>query len=335
LNKLMASTMHETTIIEKLDQINKQVVVIVGDIILDHYQWGEVTRISPEAPVPVVYVEKETYCLGGAANVARNIRSMGAEPYLVGVVGDDKYGQQIEQLLQQENIKGGIYFSSERKTTLKTRVMGNSQQIVRVDMESLTPLSSKEFKALEDSYASAQAGSYVIVSDYGKGLINEHTLNMIKNRKLIIDPKNKNFNRYQDIYIMTPNKNEAQEGSGQLIETREDIIIAGKKIIQKNQSANLLITMGPEGMVLFKDNGEIIHITTSARKVFDVTGAGDTVIGVLGMCLEAGIDLEAGCILANFAAGIVVGQIGTAAANKNELINAINTMKIPEINQWE
>jgi rfaE bifunctional protein kinase chain/domain len=327
--------MHEKTILEKLDKINKQTVVIVGDIILDHYQWGEVTRISPEAPVPVVYVEKETYCLGGAANVARNISSMGAEPYLIGVVGDDKYGEQIDQLLQQENIKRGIYFSRERKTTLKTRVMGNSQQIVRVDMESHTPLSSREFKALEDIYASTQAGSYVIVSDYGKGLINDHTLGMIKNRKIIIDPKNKNFTRYQDIYIMTPNKNEAQEGSGQLIETREDIIIAGKKIIKKNQTANLLITMGPEGMVLFKDNGTIIHITTSARKVFDVTGAGDTVIGVLGMCLEAGIDLESGCILANFAAGIVVGQIGTAAANKNELINAINTMKIPEINQWE
>ncbi len=327
--------MRQLKIIEKINRINRQTVVIVGDIILDHYQWGEVTRISPEAPVPVVYVEKETYCLGGAANVAKNVKSMGAEPYLVGVVGNDKYGEQIKELLKKEKISNGIYVSADRKTTLKTRVMGNTQQIVRVDMESLAPLTNIESKGLAAIYSSVQESSFVIVSDYGKGLINESTLKMMKNRKAIIDPKNKNFNKYQDVFIMTPNKKEAQEGSGEIIETKRDIIRAGKKIIEKNRSANLLITMGPEGMVLFKDNGEIIHITTSARKVFDVTGAGDTVIGVLGLSLEAGIDLETGCILANLAAGIVVGQIGTAVAGKDELVTAMKKMKIPESNRWE
>jgi len=327
--------MHQKTIISKIKKIDKQNIVIVGDVILDHYQWGEVTRISPEAPVPVVCVEKETYRLGGAANVARNIKSMGAEPYLVGIVGNDINGKLITKLLHQENISSSILSSSHRKTTLKTRVMGNSQQIVRIDTESLVSLTSSEYEGLWKIYSSAPASRYVIVSDYGKGLINDQTLGMLRDRKAIIDPKIKNFNRYKDVHIMTPNKKEAQEGNGEMIENREDIILAGKKIMAKSKSANLLITMGPEGMVLFKDSKEIVHITTSARKVYDVTGAGDTVIGVLGACLESGIDLETGCILANYAAGIVVGQIGSATANKSELEEAIKKMGIPEINRWE
>ena len=327
--------MHEKVIIEKLKRINKQTVMIVGDIILDHYQWGDVTRISPEAPVPVVCVNNETYRLGGAANVARNIKSIGAEPYLVGVIGNDQSGDLIKQLLNQENIANEIYLSTERKTTVKTRVMGNTQQIVRIDTESLVPLSRKEYAGIEKIYSAAPPSRYVIVSDYGKGLVNDQTLDMVMDRKMIIDPKIKNFNRYKDVYLMTPNKKEAQEGSGKIIENEADIILAGKEIMNKNKSANLLITMGPDGMVLFKNNGEILHITTSARKVYDVTGAGDTVIGILGSCLEADIDLETGCILANFAAGIVVGQIGSAVAGKDDVETAIRKMEVSEINHWK
>lgn len=326
--------MNTHSIIKKLRKINKQCVIIVGDIMLDHYQWGEVTRISPEAPVPVVRVEKETYRLGGAANVAKNIRSMGGDPYLIGMVGDDEYGSHIIKLLNEDNISFGIHVSRDRKTTIKTRVMGNSQQIVRIDKESDCFLNSDESGSIERIYQSADQSGFVIVSDYGKGLINNHTLGLFKNRKSIIDPKNKNFSSYKDIYIMTPNRKEAQEGCGEIIENKSDIIKAGKKILKKNRSENLLVTMGPEGMVLFKNNGEITHITTSARKVYDVTGAGDTVIGVLGVCLEAGVDLESSCVLANFAAGIVVGQIGSASAGKDEVEEAIKKMGIPEINRW-
>ncbi len=327
--------MIEDALLKAIDRINHQTVGIVGDIILDHYQWGEVTRISPEAPVPVVYVEKETYRLGGAANVARNISSLGADPYLAGMVGADKYGEQIKKLLDQEGITSGLYCSNHRRTTLKTRVMGNTQQIVRIDMESLAPLSDLECFGLEEAYSRVRSGKYVIVSDYGKGSITRRTLNMVKDKKIVLDPKNKNFNIYQNIFLMTPNKSEARECSGLAMESRKDIIMSGKKIMEKIDLKNLLITMGPEGMVLFTGDGRIYHITTSARKVYDVTGAGDTVIGVLGLCLEADIDLVTACILANFAAGIVVGQIGTASATKKELKTAVKAMKIPEINQWE
>lgn len=321
-------------IIQKINKINKQKIVIMGDIILDHYQWGEVNRISPEAPVPVVYVGNETYRLGGAANVARNIKTLGAEPYLIGVVGQDKYAEQIMSLLNEEEIECGLHISEDRKTTLKTRVMGNTQQIVRVDIESLDSLTSTEFKELEKIYSGAPPSKFLIVSDYGKGMVNDQTLEMVQDRKIIVDPKNKNFCRYKNIFIMTPNKKEAVEGSGKIIDSRTDLIEAGQKIMAENNVKNLLITMGPEGMVLFRESGEILHITTSARKVFDVTGAGDTVISVLGACLESDIDLESGCILANFAAGIVVGQVGTVAASKKELVDAVKQMDIPEINRW-
>ncbi|MFP4109157.1 MAG: bifunctional heptose 7-phosphate kinase/heptose 1-phosphate adenyltransferase [Desulfonatronovibrio sp.] len=325
----------QNKILQKINRINKQKIVILGDIILDHYQWGEVNRISPEAPVPVVYVGKETYRLGGAANVARNIKALGAEPYLIGVVGRDKYGEQITGLLNEEGIECGLYTSAERKTTLKTRVMGNTQQIVRVDIESLDSLTETEFKELENIYSRAPQSQFLIVSDYGKGMVNDQTLEMVQDRKIIVDPKNKNFSRYKNIFIMTPNKKEAVEGSGKIIESKNDLVQAGQKIIRENKVKNLLITMGPEGMVLFRESGEIIHITTSARKVFDVTGAGDTVIGVLGACLESDVDLESGCILANFAAGIVVGQVGTVAASRKELVNTVKQIKIPEINRWK
>lgn len=321
-------------LIENINKINKQRVVIIGDVILDHYQWGQVDRISPEAPVPVVLVEQETYRLGGAANVAKNIKSMGAEPYLVGLVGSDKYGQQLQDLLTREGIPHCLYKSRQRKTTLKTRIMGNSQQIVRIDMESQFPMDNDEIKGLEKGLADAPGGKYVALSDYGKGSINNRTLEMVNERSLIIDPKNKNFNNYKKCFIMTPNKKEAQEGSGHIIENDSDIIVAGKIIKKKNKCQNLLMTTGREGMVLFAANGRITHISTSARNVYDVTGAGDTVTAVLALCLEAEIDLLSSCILANFAAGIVVGQIGTASATKQELINAISTGECPQIKSW-
>ncbi len=322
-------------ILKKLNKLQGQDIAIMGDIILDHYQWGQVSRISPEAPVPVVYVESETYRLGGAANVARNIKAMGAEPFLMGVVGKDKYGKQIQDLLDQEEIKTSLCLSEQRKTTLKTRVMGNNQQIVRIDIENLNPLTINEFNRLKELYASSASSEYVIVSDYGKGTINDATLDLVKDRKTIIDPKNINFHRYQNIFIMTPNKLEAAHGSGVRINTREDIVQAGRKIMTDNKADNLLITMGPDGMVLFSNTGEVVNIKSSAKKVFDVTGAGDTVIGVLGACLESGIDLESGCILANIAAGIVVGQIGTAAAGVNEVQSVIAQSGMPEVSRWD
>lgn len=327
--------MDQEQILSELNKIQNQSIVIMGDIILDHYQWGEVTRISPEAPVPVVYVEKETYRLGGAANVARNCKAMGADPYLIGTVGKDKYGEDILNILEEEGIRFNIFRSDQRKSTLKTRVIGNNQQIVRVDMENLSDLKQEEVIQLKKIFNKTPECEYLIISDYGKGTINKKTLDLGKEKKVIIDPKNKNYSNYQNGFIMTPNRNEAQECSNVIIESEQDIISAGKKIIKKCRLENLLITLGPQGMALFKENGQIINISTSAKKVYDVTGAGDTVIGVLGACLEAKISLEIGCILANFAAGIVVGQVGTVAADKMSVENAVKNLKIPEVSRWE
>lgn len=327
--------MNQKQILSELNKIQNQSIVIMGDIILDHYQWGEVTRISPEAPVPVVYVEKETYRLGGAANVAKNCKAMGADPFLIGTVGKDKYGDAIRNILEEEGIKFNILESAERKTTLKTRVIGNNQQIVRVDMENLSDLKHEEVQQLKKIFNNSPACKHLIISDYGKGIINKKTLNLGKEKRVIIDPKNKNFSNYKNGFIMTPNIKEAQECSNVRIETRQDIISAGKEIIKKSRLENLLITLGPQGMALFKANEQIIHICTSAKKVYDVTGAGDTVIGVLGACLEAGVSLETGCILANFAAGIVVGQVGTMAADKVAVEKAVKNLDKPEISRWD
>ncbi|WP_028573740.1 bifunctional heptose 7-phosphate kinase/heptose 1-phosphate adenyltransferase [Desulfonatronovibrio hydrogenovorans] len=319
---------------KKLNRINNQPLVIWGDVILDHYQWGEVSRISPEAPVPVVRVESETYRLGGAANVARNIKSVGGKPSLIGLIGRDKFGDQVQEMLSGEGILNNLHSSLKRNTTLKTRVMGNNQQIVRVDTESRTRPDKNEISGLAEAYKKSLKSGYAVISDYGKGVINPQTLHLASDKKLIIDPKNNNFKNYKQAFIMTPNKKEAQEGSGIRLDSKEEIIKAGKKIIAANELENLLITMGPDGMVLFQKNGSITHISTSARKVFDVTGAGDTVIGVLAICLEAEIDLLASCILANYAAGIVVGEIGTVATTKDDIIKSIQELETPAINQW-
>ncbi|WP_045211981.1 bifunctional heptose 7-phosphate kinase/heptose 1-phosphate adenyltransferase [Desulfonatronovibrio magnus] len=304
-----------------LNLIDRQNNIIIGDIILDHYQWGEVSRISPEAPVPVVVVENETYRLGGAANVARNCKAIGGSPYLIGVVGCDSHADMIEKLLHEEGIDSGILRSDNRRTTVKTRVMGNTQQIVRVDMESINPLNESEQLQLQQFWNESPDSDFVIISDYGKGAIDDFILKMV-NRKIIIDPKNKNFANYHRGFIMTPNLKEAREMSGIDIQSREDLITAGKNIIDRCNLNYLLITMGPHGMALFDEN-KVVQIKNSARTVFDVTGAGDTVIGVLCSALEAGIDLKSACIIANTAAGLVVGQIGTAAASKSEVQKAL------------
>ncbi len=321
-------------LISSLEQINGQVTLVLGDIMLDHYQWGEVSRISPEAPVPVVFIHKETYSLGGAGNVARNIKTLGGEPFLVGIVGDDEHGERIFAELKSENIACDLIVSTRRKTTLKTRVIGNSQQIVRVDIENNSHIDARDEALVLKKIAEHRYGEYVLVSDYGKGLVKKKILCALTDRKVVLDPKNKNFRDYKNLFIMTPNQKEAEQGSGISIENQKSIIRAGKKLISSKGLSNLLITMGPEGMVLFSGDGPITHFPTSARKVYDVTGAGDTVIAALGTGIQAGMSLSESCMLANYAAGYVVGQVGTAAADKESILQAIELLEAPKIYQW-
>ena len=325
--------MKKDRLISCLKKINGQEILVVGDIMLDHYQWGHVERISPEAPVPVVSVYKETYLLGGAGNVARNIKSLGGEPVLIAIIGRDQYGDKIKQLLQKEKINYHLIVSDNRPTTIKTRVIAHNQQIVRIDQEKCLKLSGAEEENLYHILKKINPHEYVLVSDYGKGLIGPGLFERFKNHKIILDPKTQNFNDYDEIFIMTPNKKETEENAHLKIKATEDIIKAGKRLLEVKKLKNLLVTLGPEGMALFREDRSIFHIPTCAQIVYDVTGAGDTVIAVLALCLTCGIDLLTACCLANYAAGIVVGQVGTATTTQQELAQTIQKLEPPKIAQ--
>jgi len=322
-------------ILDSLSQIKNNKVVIVGDLMLDKYQWGEVERISPEAPVPVVRIEKEDHYLGGAGNVARNIKYLGGNPYLIGICGQDQAGQQLRNLLKKEDIEHTLLTSKERKTTEKIRVIARNQQVVRVDMDPDSKITSEQENMLLTTAIESIENNYVIASDYGKGVIGRRTLEELTRKfKVILDPKTVNKNIYQNLFLMTPNRSEAGELIGLELTDKQSIINAGKKLQAKYELQNLVITMGGNGMAVFEQQ-EIWHIPTLAQKVFDVTGAGDTVIGTLALSLQAGNDLLSSCQLANAAAGHVVAQVGTAAARITDIREMLNEQNKWQCEQWK
>jgi rfaE bifunctional protein kinase chain/domain len=302
-------------------------IAVIGDIILDKYLWGEVERISPEAPVPIVDVKKETVSLGGAANVANNIVSLGATAYMVGVIGDDENGRIIEKLLKDRGINPVLLKDLSRPTVEKTRVIAVSQQLIRIDREDRKPLNYEIEESLIKSIEKIKENiDGFIVSDYGKGVITNKVIGYIKSLKksIFVDPKPSNFDLYKDITIMTPNKKEAYEGSK--LDKSLPVEEVGKKIMKQLNLNQLLITLGSEGMALFEGEG-IIKIPAKARKVFDVTGAGDTVISVLALSKLSGGSWEESATISNYAAGYVVGEIGTATIDKETLLKTIEYQK--------
>jgi len=303
----------------------------VGDVILDHLIFGTVNRISPEAPVPVVWVNKESFLCGGAANVGLNLRALGASVNLCGVIGDDRFGKDLLSLTVKSGINTKLVVKDkQRPTTLKTRVIAHQQQVVRVDRESLKFLSSsvnklivrKISKCLDDFDA-------VIIEDYGKGVINPFIVKSIielcrKKKKIItVDPKEEHFDYYQNVTALTPNLKEAEVLAGVKAKDDEGIASLGKKIIEKLSPEALLVTLGEGGMALFA-NGRYRNIPTAALEVFDVTGAGDTVISVFTLSLACGASYEEAALIANFAAGIVVGKLGAATTTKKEISRIID-----------
>ncbi|MBU1002475.1 MAG: D-glycero-beta-D-manno-heptose-7-phosphate kinase [Proteobacteria bacterium] len=305
-------------------------VLIIGDLVLDHYVVGRVARISPEAPVPVVHVEEERYILGGAGNVARNIKALGGEPTIVGVCGMDADGERLLRLLREAGITAHAVCDSDRPTIRKTRIVAQNQQVVRVDYEKTHLLSEGVTEQLFDYLRDRvlEAG-VIILSDYGKGLVTQpfmdrlwSLLNAMEHRPpVFVDPKTRNFQLYEGVDLLTPNAMEAQEGAGvELVPSdRHSVQRAGLQIFEKLGNANLLITLGAKGMALFQGPEQVTHIPTAARKVFDVTGAGDTVIAMMGLAVSQGLDLITACELANLAAGIVVGEVGTASASIDDI----------------
>lgn len=304
-----------------LDDFSKVNVLIVGDIMLDRYWWGSVNRISPEAPVPVVDLKSVTLAAGGAANVAANVAGLGARSFLVGVMGDDADGFLFAKVLADQKISADFLFKlSSRPTTVKTRVVGHNQQIVRIDQETKDKLSEEdEAEVLKIIKSVAGQIQILIISDYGKGFLTEKLLSSLitsfsnKGILILVDPKGKNFQKYKGANLITPNKHEISEAFSLENEERATIEKFGTRIIEKLSLDALLVTQGEEGMTLFQKNDAPVHLPATAREVYDVTGAGDTVIACLAVALASGMSFLESARVANTAAGLIVEQLGTAA----------------------
>lgn len=307
-------------------------VVVIGDIIMDEYLWGDVSRISPEAPVPVVEIKQETKMLGGAANVINNIASLGGKPILCGVIGDDAMGREIAYKMKNLGLRtDGIITEPGRPTSIKTRVVAHNQQVVRFDRESRKELGSESKTRILD-FIQQMKGRYdvLIVADYGKGVISAELMGGLRSLALdseaiiAVDPKIGNFECYQGVDVITPNHHEAAAFCRIEITDNQSLERAGRQMLNELNCRCVLITQGQHGMTLFEDRGEISHIPTVARKVFDVTGAGDTVISAFCLALASGMDLKSAATIANFAAGIVVGEVGTSTVTAEELKKVIS-----------
>jgi rfaE bifunctional protein kinase chain/domain len=314
-----------------IDQFKKASLLVVGDVMIDEFIWGTVSRISPEAPVPVVAVTRENLLLGGAANVVYNVHSLGGRVLLAGVIGNDRMGERIKELLAHEKIdQNGLIGEAGRPTTVKTRVIAHSQQVVRFDREYREPISSQsqeEILHYLDKHWDSVDG--IIISDYGKGLLVPVLMNFIMDKRkgdkklVAVDPKTNNFALYRGATIVTPNRLEAEAAAGIQINDENSLMKVGNALLERFASQAVLITRGEEGMVLFERTGAVVNVPTVAKEVYDVTGAGDTVISALTLALASGSNFSEAAVVANYAAGIVVGKVGTATVTPEELKKAI------------
>lgn len=306
-------------------------LLVIGDLILDHYVMGRVSRISPEAPVPVVHVESETLRLGGAANVFNNILALGGKADLCGVIGADESGRLLlKELGKSRSGRGGVIIDHDRPTTRKSRVIAHNQQIVRYDMEGRQELKGTLQKRLLRYVESRiRELSCIVVSDYAKGVVSAALMSeltrvaALRKIPIIVDPKVEHFSYYKGVTVMTPNHLEATQAAGLHGDDDQTINQAGAVIRQRLGCQSVLITRGEKGMSLYEGEGTSWHLPTQARQVYDVTGAGDTVIGTLALALATGASMREAATLANHAAGIVVGMVGTATVSPKQLLEAV------------
>lgn len=306
-------------------------VAVVGDLMLDRFIWGSVSRISPEAPVPIVREERRSASLGGAGNVARNVRALGGRVALAGLVGDDADGRDLRSLCDEAGIAAdGILAVPGRPTTVKTRIVAHHQHVVRFDREEDGAAPDSAAAALRTRALEAIASSQVlIVSDYDKGAIGADLLKAAlgeasrRGLPVVVDPKTRLMDHYRPATIVTPNARETAEAWGRPVRTDADLQAAGRALLERLGSPWLLITRGERGMLLLPAQGEAIEVPARAREVFDVSGAGDTVAATLALALASGATVVEAVILANHAAGVVVGKLGTAALDPGELLQAV------------
>jgi D-glycero-beta-D-manno-heptose-7-phosphate kinase len=315
---------------EILRKFKNQKIAVIGDLILDKYIYGDVDRISPEAPVPIVKVIREKFVPGGAANVAANISTLGGSPFLFGIVGKDQYKDILLQKTTELNIEtSGIFIDSNKTTIRKTRVIGLNQQLLRIDYENTDYIETHQEEKFINKLKAIEDLSAIIVSDYTKGTITKQLMRQLiqyseeNNILLIVDPKPKHKGWYAGSSLITPNQKEAQEMSGIIIETKGDFIKSGEILINKFNS-DVIITAGADGIYVFGKNSQPVHIPTVAREVYDVSGAGDTVIATLALTLSCGATLNNAAILANHAAGIKVSKTGTYPIFLEELMKEVH-----------
>jgi D-glycero-beta-D-manno-heptose-7-phosphate kinase len=320
---------------DRLTQIQKgftgKRIAVVGDLMLDRYFWGRVVRISPEAPVPVVEVAEESTRLGGAANVANNIASLGGVPIMIGVVGKDAGAESLRTIVAEKGFPvNGIVVDNSRPTTIKTRVIAHAQHVVRIDQEEKVDLNAETqgrvLAALESQIKSLDG---IILEDYNKGVLTKglikSVIQLAKDHKkpVTVDPKSNNFFEYQGVSVFKPNRKEAEEALGRRLHTINDMEGAARDLLKKLNADNILLTLGEMGMILLERNGLPAHVETKARHVADVSGAGDTVIATLTMAIAAGATIQESASLANYAGGIVCGEVGIVPIERDILIQTI------------
>ena len=297
---------------------------------LDQFVWGDVSRISPEAPVPVVEVQKETMLLGGAANVANNLRAMGSPVILGGVVGKDAMGEDLRKLAKSGGIDAAAVVDGIRPTTIKTRIIARGQQVVRVDRENNNSLNESSIKALAEAFERLAPGiDGIIVSDYAKGVVSARFMDELRKISgkrgipLLVDPKPAHSHLYHGVTLVTPNRQEAEAMASLEIKDTESLSQAAQEIQGRLGTEAVLITRGSHGMALWQRENGLFTVPTMAREVFDVTGAGDTVVAAMALGIVNGLTFSEAAYLANIAAGVVVGKIGTATVTAEEIMEIL------------
>jgi D-beta-D-heptose 7-phosphate kinase/D-beta-D-heptose 1-phosphate adenosyltransferase len=314
-----------------LKQLRGRRVLVAGDVMLDEFLWGSVSRISPEAPVPVVKVTRQSDHLGGAGNVACNVRALGGEAVVVGVVGRDAAGERVHAALAEAGVEDGLVVADGgRPTTVKTRVIAHHQQVVRADRELADDVPARlEQALLERVKAALPSCAAVVLSDYHKGVVTARLMKPLlalaraHGVPVLVDPKVAHFPLYRKVTVVTPNQQEAEQAAGRAIRSPDDLRAVGLQILRLLACDAVLVTRGEQGMALFPRDGKPALLPTAAREVYDVTGAGDTVIATLALALSAGAPLARAAMLANHAAGVVVGKLGTATASPDEVLAAL------------
>jgi len=318
---------------EIVSQFRQRNIVVLGDVMLDEFIWGDVSRISPEAPVPVVEVRRESMHLGGAANVMANLAALGAQACVIGVVGRDAAAEKIRASVRND---GGVQTDDllvsddSRPTTIKTRIIAHNQMVVRADRERRTPVNGKtEAHIISAVKAAIENAGALIVSDYDKGVITPHLLAEVLPRAygrmpVLVDPKMRNFDSYRPATLVTPNHHEALRLANLEEDSDRSLTEAARRIRDRLGCDAVLITRGDRGMMLVEGDHDPVFVETAAREVYDVTGAGDTVIATLAAALATGASMTEAAVLANHAAGIVVGKLGTATATAKEVLDSIS-----------